>query len=100
MLVFNTLPFQHYVLLYKTFANFALTMVLPFILLVCYNVRIISVLRRRRRLINRPLQVRKTRTHLARFRVNELVCMHSLSRTHEVTFLFKLTRIPEQQYFL
>ncbi len=32
-------------------------MVVPFTLLVFYNWRIISVLRRRRRLTNRPLQV-------------------------------------------
>eukprot|EP00095_Tigriopus_kingsejongensis_P007774 snap_masked-scaffold154_size301342-processed-gene-2.15 protein:Tk07774 transcript:snap_masked-scaffold154_size301342-processed-gene-2.15-mRNA-1 annotation:"GJ15814" len=53
---------QHYVLLYKSLANFLLTMILPFSLLVFYNWRIISVLRRRRRLTNRPLQAQNSRS--------------------------------------
>lgn len=53
---------QHYVLLYKSLANFVLTMILPFGLLVFYNWRIISVLRRRRRLTNRPLQSQNSRS--------------------------------------
>ena len=52
---------EHYVLYYKNIANFLLTMIFPFTLLAFYNFRIISVLRRRRRLTNRPLQQQNTR---------------------------------------
>ena len=59
----TTLRFnEHYVLLYKNVANFLLTMVVPFTLLVFYNCRIIGVLRRRQRLINRPIQAPNSRS--------------------------------------
>jgi len=52
------IPFrQNYLLFYKIIADLLLTMILPFALLVHYSIKILRVLSRRRRMVNRPLQV-------------------------------------------
>ena len=51
----STVRFNYYyVILYRNIATFTLTIVMPFALLVYYNYQVMSVIRRRRRMRNRP----------------------------------------------
>ncbi len=94
--------FQHYVLLYKNIANFTLTMVVPFTLLVFYNWRIISVLRRRRRLTNRPLQVAQSKAVTWQYFSLILfpnLCMHVLYTCMHVLYTEGSHQIKSSSYF-
>lgn len=85
----------HYVMWFKNFTSLCLTLVLPFVLMTVWNSKTLSVIKRRRRMRNRPYTSDNSRRHQKQ--ISEEGNDDSITPESAYVNLNRVTYIPEKR---